>query len=260
MAEIIFDKYIDNPSLGGTSALHNRSMYKNMYKTKFDNVLAREQGTIEFTVYNDNKARDDSYYIYFKIPSEVVPQFYYDVVVQLYTTSNSLKGTNNLRKYYVKFFSNDPAFVFTFAHAFAKNDLFISDLKPKMNKESLNKVAKVRNSQDTIWYVKSLYFAYLTMEKYNLFSRATLNNICVPYNKKALLDKIIQANIKCNERQELGNQIAKEKKQGTIKKNVVNDKAVPNTKIVKTSKVSNTSKVSKIAKNVKATKVIGKRK
>ena len=44
--EMTFDKYIDNPS--GGSVYTNRNMYKNMYKSKFDKVLVREQGRIKY--------------------------------------------------------------------------------------------------------------------------------------------------------------------------------------------------------------------
>ena len=74
-----FDKYIDNPS-GGASVVTNRKMYKDMYKAKFDAVLVREQGTIKYYVYHDTD-NTDSYYIHMKIPSEVIDNFYYDVVI-----------------------------------------------------------------------------------------------------------------------------------------------------------------------------------
>ena len=153
-----FDKYIDNPS-GGATVITNRNMYKDMYKSKFDKVLLRESGKIEWSVYYTNDGKD-SHYIYMKIPSEVIEGFYYDVVIRLFTTENKKKTNVNLREYAVEFYSNDPAFVYTFAHAFSKNKLFIEDLEPKMSKAALKDVAKVKNPKDNVWYVKSLYFAY----------------------------------------------------------------------------------------------------
>ena len=155
---ITFDKYIDNPS--GGQIFTNRQVYKAMYKDKFDKVLVREQGQVQYTVYKTNDA-NDTYYIHFKIPSEVVDRFYYDVVIQLYTLDNADKTSANLRKYFVKFYSNDPAFVYTFAHSFKKNNLFIRDLEPKMSQKALKEKADVRNPKDNVWYVKSLFFAYL---------------------------------------------------------------------------------------------------
>ena len=76
--------------------------------------------------------RQDSHYIHFKIPSEVVPNFYYDVVVRFYTDQKAAMSEASLRRYYVQFYSNDPTFVYTFAHSFIKNEMFIEDLKPKI--------------------------------------------------------------------------------------------------------------------------------
>ena len=77
-----FDRYIDNPS--GGSVFTNRNIYKNMYRRKFGNVLVREQGQIKYTVYKSGDAFD-SYYIHIKVPSEVIDNFYYDVVIRLFT-------------------------------------------------------------------------------------------------------------------------------------------------------------------------------
>ena len=153
-----------------------------------------------------------------------------------------------LNNYLVRFYSNDPSFVFTFAHAFAKHDLFIDDLKSKMNKESLNKVAKVRNSNDNIWYVKSLFFAYLAMEKYNLFSKPIYDTNAKPYRKKELLNNITQAEAKVSARQKAAEDLEKEKKK-ELEKQKIEKQASRNINVsTKKSTVSNISKTSKVSK------------
>lgn len=256
--EITFDKYIDNPS--GGSVFTNRSMYKNMYKRKFDALLLREQGNIKYELYIDNDAID-SHYVYIKIPSEVVPNFYYDVVIQLYTKNNAIKNEASLRRYSVKFYSNDPAFVYTFAHSFKKNNLFISDLEPKMSKQALKNKAELRNPKDEVWYVKSLFFAYLAMEKYNLFSKSIFDNYRKPYKKKELLSKITPAATKVADRQDAAEKLAKEKKKEL--ENNKKQKAARNlnisTKQAKISKTSRVSKISKATNRTKITKIVGKK-
>ena len=257
--EMTFDKYIDNPS--GGSVFTNRNMYKTMYKDKFDKILLREQGAIKYALYVD-KDNIDSHYVYLKIPSEVISNFYYDVVIQLYTNNNSIKNEASLRRYSVKFYSNDPAFVYTFAHSFNKNGLFISDLESKMSRQALRHKATVKNPKDDIWYVKSLFFAYLAMEKYNLFSKPIYDINAKQYRKKELLRNITQAESKVAARQEAAEKLEKEKKKelerqrkekqhdrnvnvSTTKSNV--------SKISKTSKVSKVSKTSNISKKSKIT-------
>ena len=246
-----FDKYIDNPS-GGSSVVTNRRMYKDMYKSKFDKVLLREMGTIKYTIYKANDGYD-SYYIHMLIPSEVIEKFYYDVVVRLFTTENKKKTNVNLREYAVQFFSNDPAFVYTFAHAFAKNRLFIPDLEKRMSQQALRDKARVKNPKDEVWYVKSLYFAYLTMEKYNLFNRTILDRNSKKYDKKRLLSDIVQAEEKVQARQDAQEKL--NKKNADEKKKASTPSPKPKYQnYSKTSKISTVSKTSKVSSSSKVTK------
>lgn len=249
---ISFDKYIDNPS-GGASVMTNRNIYKDMYKSKFDKILLRENGKIEWESYYEN---DYSFYIYMKIPSEVISNFYYDVVIHLFTTENSKKTNSNLRSYAVEFYSNDPAFVYTFAHSFKKNKLFIKDLEPKMTTRALKDVAKVRNPKDDVWYVKSLYFAYLTMEKYNLFNKSILKQHANKYNKRSLLSKITHADTKVKARQEAQEKLNKEKIKEK-KKIERNDQDLQSPRS-KTSNIVGTAKTSKVSNITKKTSSIKK--
>lgn len=244
-----FDKYIDNPS-GGATVITNRNMYKDMYKSKFDNVLLRESGKIEWKVYYANDSKD-SFYIYMKIPSEVIEKFYYDVVIRLFTTENKKKSNVNLREYAVEFYSNDPAFVYTFAHAFSKNNLFIKDLEPKMSKAALKDIAKVKNPKDNVWYVKSLYFAYLTMERYHLFNRNILKQNSKKYDKKELLSKITHAAEKVEARQQAQQKLDKEKSKA--KKIERKDKDLQSKHTI-TSGITRTSSVSKTSRTVNTVK------
>ena len=256
-----FDKYIDNPS-GGASVITNRNMYKSMYKEKFDKVLLREQGQIKYTIYKANDGKD-SYYIHIKVPSEVIEKFYYDVVIRLFTTENQKKTKVNLREYAVQFYSNDPAFVYTFAHAFSKNNLFIDDLKSKMSKKALTTVAKEKNPKDNIWYVKSLYFAYLTMEKYNLFNRPVLDTNSKKYNAKDLIKEIEDADNKIKARQEAQVKLDEDKKKEKQKSANVRKPLEVDTKkspASKTTAIVKTSAVTKSTKTSKRVKTIGMKK
>lgn len=247
-----FDKYIDNPS-GGATVITNRNMYKDLYKSKFDKVLLRESGKIIWKVYYTNDGQD-SYYIYMKIPSEVIQDFYYDVVIRLFTTENKKKSNVNLREYAVEFYSNDPAFVYTFAHAFNINHLFIKDLEPKMSKTVLKDAAKVKNPKDNVWYVKSLYFAYLTMEHYHLFNRNILKQNGKKYNKKELLSQITHAVEKVEARQQAQEKLNKEKTKAKKIERKDKDLQSKQAKISSIAKTSTVSKTSKSTKTVKATK------
>lgn len=253
---ISFDKYIDNPSGKGASVITNRNMYKSMYSSKFNAVLVREQGKIDFEIFK-TKDKNDTYYIYIKVPSEAISNFYYDVVIKLYTTIGAKKASANLRNYAVGFYSNDPAFVYTFAYSFSKNKLFIDDLAPKMSRKALQTKAKVKNPKNEVWYVKSLYFAYLTMEKYNLFNRLNLDRLSKRYNKKELLSKITHADKKIQDRMDEQEKLNKEKsikEKQSSERNV--NKATAKTKTSNITKTAKTSVVSKRTNTTKTTKKI----
>ena len=246
-----FGGYINNPSNGAT-VVTNRDMYRKMYKEKFDKILLRENGRIKYSVFHNKK--NDSYYIYLKIPSEVIDNFYYDVVVELYTTENSKKNNVNLRNHAVRFYSNDPAFVYTFAHAFNENDLFIKELKSKMSKQALKHKATIKNPKDEIWYVKSLYFAYLSMEKYNLFNKNILDRESKEYTDRYFND-IMKADDKIALRASAEEKLKKEKDKGKQKND---NNSVRRRQQSNTTKKSTISKVSTIANKTKTVKTVKK--
>ena len=247
---ISFDKYIDNPS--GGSAFTNRGMYKDMYKRKFNTVLLREQGKINYKIFKDNDPAD-SYYIYLKIPSEVIENFYYDVVVRLFTTLSSKKSATSLRDYEVQFYSNDPAFVYTFAHSFFKHKLFIPDMESKMSRAALSRVASERNPKDDVWYVKSLFFAYLAMEKYNLFNRIILDRASAKYSKRTLVGLIEHADKKVKARQEAQEKLDAEKRREKAKQIAPRNTGVM-ANMTRHSNSSNSIKTTRTVSTTKATK------
>lgn len=211
-----FEEYIRNPMGDKNTVMTHREIYRELYTSKYEKVMVRELNKVDYIIY---KAKN-SYYIYIKVPSEVVPKFYYDVVIKLSPPKEILSGGNNLKNYEAQFFSNDPAFVFTFAHAFRKAGLFIEELSVRMSKKALKDKPKEKNPKEEIAYVKSLYFAYLIMKDKGLFNKLIIDPKSIKYNEKGLISQIMPADQKIEERQEKGREI-----QAAIKadKNRVND-------------------------------------
>lgn len=210
--EMTFEQYIANP-MGKNNAVMSaiaRENQRAVYKAKFDNILLREKGLIDYKLYKDEKS--NTYWVYIKVPSEVVKEFYYDVVLKFYTDESVSEGGNNLFKYKVKFFSNDPAFVFTYAHVFSKNNLFVKELSPRMSSEALKSPASEKNPSNIVGYVKTLYFAYLVMENRGLNKLSRFNGECIPLNLVNLINQIEPADSKIARRQEEGAKVSKAKK------------------------------------------------
>lgn len=254
--EMTYKQYIENPLGKRNAVFSQRDLYKNLYTEKFDKLLLREAGKIEYILYVD-KAHD-RYIIHVKIPSETVKNFYYDAVILFYTKNALYHSSNSLQNYNVKFFSNDPAFVFTYLRVFLKNDLFFEDLKPKSSKLALRKDPKQTNPYEVPGYSKILYFAYLFMQARNLFSKHMWENNSQPYSARKLLANVEHTDKKIADRQELGEEVAKqqaaEKRNDTKTKNNQRFEATPtnrtNTKIkfAKKAPKTKTTKTAKIAK------------
>lgn len=204
-----FQQYIDNPMGKKAAVFSQRDMYKDLYTKKYGAVLLRENGTFTTKMYYDKKK--DRYFMYMKIPSEVVEKFYYDVVIEFYEISATNASDPFLNNYGVRFFSNDPAFVFTYEYVFAKNELFIKELKPKASKTALKNKPDERNPYQIPGYVKSIYFCYLHMKSRSLFNKTYWKNYATPFNIKELLDQIESSDKKVADRQRLGEETAKKK-------------------------------------------------
>ena len=196
--KMTYDEYIQNPMGIKNSVISNREMYRSLYVGKLDKILVREVGKVKYFLYKDK----NNFYVHMKVPSEVVDRFYYDTVIQFYTDKSELVVSRTLNDYYVNFYSNDPSFVFTFAHAFIKNDIFIKDLEPKMSKLAIKKNADIKNPTNQVGYVKSLYFAYLLMKQYGLFNKIQYETNASKYDKKQFLNQIEHADTKIQKRQE----------------------------------------------------------
>lgn len=228
-----FEQYINNPMGVKNAVISNREIIKASYIAKLDKLMVRENGKVNYIMYKGKV----NYYIYMKIPSETIEDFYYDVVIEFSPKDHAIIPQATLANYEVRFFSNDPAFVFTFAHAFIKNDMFFTDMKEKMSREAINKVAVEKNPKNTIGYVKTLYFAYILCKQHNLLSKVKFST-ADSYDKKALLSMITNADDKIASRTDAGRKFG-------IKKNRTKDIAPPPKRAVKP-----------IGDNIKLTKMV----
>lgn len=256
-----FEEYIQNPMGERNAVVSNRTMYGRYYQEKLDKIMVREAGQLHYKAYKD-KSR---YIIHIKIPSEVVPKFYYDVLIEFREPKEGVVGYD-LSKYKVRFYSNDPSFVFTFAHAFKKNGIFFSDFDDKMSEKALKEKADEKNPKDIVGYVKSLYFAYLLMKKRGLFSKTLYVDT---YDSKYVHSGVMDADKKIQLRQEEAKKISAEnaraktrQKAMTNKRNNQNPETPVNqnsTGKIKRTGMTKTVKTKKMGTMIKASKKVGKK-
>ena len=112
------DEYIVNPMGKGNAVYSQRFVYEELYTKKFNLLVAREAGIWQTQLIIANERE---YYFYIQIPSESVEHFFWDTVIQFTTKDGELEKSPSLKNYDIKFFSNDPAFMFNFAKAAYNN-------------------------------------------------------------------------------------------------------------------------------------------
>ena len=123
-----------------------------------------------------------------------------------------------------------------------------------MSKQALKHKATIKNPKDEIWYVKSLYFAYLSMEKYNLFNKNILDRESKEYTDRSFND-IMKADDKIALRASAEEKLKKEKDKGKQKND---NNSVRRRQQSNTTKKSTISKVSTITNKTKTVKTVKK--
>lgn len=205
-----YEEYIKNPT--GKSAVFGAGLKLQIkeFNDRWMMVRMREQQPPVHYLYKT----DSDYIAHFKIPSEGVARFYYDVIVRFFppATSGHVRYQKNLSNYEVQFFSNDPAFSFTHAHAFFVNNLFFKDLIPKANPISLKEKAIEKNPRDEIGYVKSFCFMYFDLKDLGLFDKSKWAKAS-KYNKVVWAGTVEHTSKKIEDRQYNGRaEVKKERK------------------------------------------------
>lgn len=244
--KMTFDQYIQNPMGVKNAVFSSREMYRNMYTVKLDAIMVRESGKANYFLFKDN----ERYIALIKTPSENLDNFYYDVVIEFTPSGKKSQNSKTLNDYNVRFYSNDPHFVFTFMHAFLKNGMFFTDLSDKMSKEAIEQKAKEKNPNNMVGYVKSIFFAYLIMKRFSLFNK---NRYITNYNEKYLKSIITHSDDKIRDRQELQSQSAKKVRQEKIQKQKEEEIEKAKSKTLSSRSTRAINKVKTVGKTIKNT-------
>ena len=195
--KITYPQYIENPMQN--RVMTNRNMYRQHYTSILEKLIVREHGEIPFFLFKDNPGR---YIALIRVPSESVKSFFYDVAIEFTSDSDAIIGSNTLKDYNVRFYANDPAFMYTFCYSFIQNDLFFKDLESKMSKMAKEQSASITNAKNEVGYCKSLYFAYLIMEYRHLFNKSEWGG-AKKYDKHILLGMVEHTKSKHLTRQQM---------------------------------------------------------
>lgn len=240
-------EFIDNPMGKGSNAIPNRQLIKDNLNRRYEELIKNKK--IKLDIYR----KKDEYYFHFKLPSESDRNNFYDVVLHFTMDKEDFSNDKNLNRYYVKFFSNCPSFVYTYAYAFNLYGLFVEELSSKYDKKVLNDDPVTRNPGEIISYEKSIYFAcYHLIRNDKYMNKSIINSIAKPYRKKQLVDNVKHSEQIQIEIKKETNRLKKEKQKSKEEKNVPKN----NTKTNKYNKGINKIK----AKKSSITKILPKRK
>lgn len=190
MAQIItFDEWIKNPSGGRSKLVGETEIAKAIYNEKYNKMLLMCGGHINYLLFRHNH---DRFVIYIQMPSESAKGLFYDVMVEFTTKDDVSRKLGKLTPYKVRFFANDPNFIYTFAYVYNKNGLIIPELVSKIGTKALKEKPKETNPNKMVGYVKSIYFAYLFMQNKGLFNKIMWANAApidrlVPFIKNTVV-------------------------------------------------------------------------
>ena len=241
-------EFLNNPAGKGATVL-NISAVKDKFTERYNSIVS----DIDYSIYIVKK---DVYFLV-NIPSSV-KGIKYDILVKFEPTSKSTG--KSLSDMSMKIFSNSPSFLYTYAHAYDVQGLFIKECKRKLSSQMLTDIAKSKNPYGILSYDFSVFAAlhfivsndYLSMDVINQYGQKTVKSEVLKHVKNA---DILQKDRKL---QKTANKLEEEKELKKKKKAITSKKVSDddNTDIIKDVK---TTKKTKIVKSVKTTKKVKKK-
>lgn len=243
-------EYLDNPMGKGSTAILNRQLIKDDLNNRYKKLLDKKK--FIYTIYQDGH----DYFFHFLIPSESERDNTYDVVIQFTMGEDNFMSDVNLNRYYLKFFSNCPSFVYTFTYVYNDYDLLIDFLKTKYTDKVLEDNPVVRNPGEIISYEKSVYFACKYLDDHKLLlNKISLSTQIKKHPKKTLLAEVRESDKIMLEIKKEEKRLKDEKEK---KKNDLSKKDKPNNNKIAGTKRTGINVV-KPSKKITAKKKIGKR-
>lgn len=153
--------YLTNPAGKGSTVLGDQTLIKNRYEEEAQELLSSGKNPIAYFL----KKR---YLIfYFQLESKSGAKYggnlHYDILIQLDTKNVKIDEIKPLDLDF-QVYSNCPSFLYTYANLFNKKGLIINWSKKLFEKETIRKMANVRNSYGIIGYERSLYITMLLVK------------------------------------------------------------------------------------------------
>lgn len=138
-------------------------------------------------------AVDKGHYIaHVRIPSssELCPDIFYDVVLELYPASEKVAESRSLNEYSVKIYSNCPSFIYQFTYAYNRYNLIADFLKNKCSKICLTKPAVRLNPNNAIGVDIDTWQAAFHLKRLGLLSYKQTFEAAAKATRKKIYDNV----------------------------------------------------------------------
>lgn len=139
--------FLNNPAGKGNTLL-NISLVKANFTDRYNKIVKLIKHRIFFV-------KDDIYFL-INIPSSV-DKVFYDILVKF--TPDSKSPGISIADMNMQVFSNSPSWLYTYAYAYQKHDLFIKECRKKLSSQMLKDIAKVKNPYGMLSYDFSIFAA-----------------------------------------------------------------------------------------------------
>jgi len=233
---ITLNQFLTNPTGKGSSMMAKREEVRKNLEKRYSNILKKTGGKLNYTVYIDG----DSYFFYFKIPSETFDNLLYDVVLEFLPENKKMSKFQTLEDYSINFFSNSPHMTFTYTYVLKENKITVPFCESmfKYSKTALKQKPKVTNPIRIFGFEKTCYYAALYIDRNKLTVKSEIEKNATRIDKNTrvnLINQIKTQDQKLAEYNALKKKISDEKKKAKVKnlnkKNVSNyNKAVADRK------------------------------
>ena len=256
--KMTFDEYIRNPTSTRSRIVGERDIAQAVYNDKYNKMLLRCAGNINYLLFRekDPKKSDTRFVIYIQMPSESTTRLFYDVAIEFTAVDDVKLKINNLNGYHVRFFSNDPNFIYTYAYAFNKAGLLIPELISKISPKALNEAPKKTNPNELAGYVKSIYFAYLFMKQKGLFNKLMWVNAASMIEMKSFFNKfIMNSDKKIMYAQHYIQLMRNQQKGDSVKVSSSDEKGLEKASKASVTRATLIRKVSKVNRSVQSKKI-----
>ena len=151
--------YLESPMVK-SSAFNIRTIKEDLTR-RYEKLVSEKKIEMKNVAIDGKK-----YYVHYVIGTESDDrENNYDVIIEFFPKNRIVATESTVKNYNIKFFTNIPSFVFTFAYVYNEKGLLSEEFKNKYNSKVFKMKPKEKNPYKIVNYDKALYFALLDFTK-----------------------------------------------------------------------------------------------